>query len=364
MNANITILVIEDEEKSQELICQYLSDKNPEYQIFTSFHGKEALELMEDVLPDIILLDWQMPVMDGMETLHVLKAHKRTQNIPVIMVTGETQPQQLEHAFEQGVIDYITKPINGLELYSRVRSALFLSRSQKKTEELLLNILPLDVADELKLSDQVTPKAYDMVSVMFIDFIGFSRITKEMSPIEIIQKLDEVFLKLEEITTEHCLEKIKTIGDAYMCAGGIPVPNQSNPFDAILAALKVQDYMHNYRNKMITKEEPYFECRLGIHTGKVVAGVIGKKKFAYDIWGSSVNVASRMESNGVEGQINISGDTYELVKELFECEYRGRIPIKNLDEADMYFVRRIKEAYSEDRDGILPNSKFWNQVPR
>ncbi|MDX2306244.1 MAG: adenylate/guanylate cyclase domain-containing protein [Microscillaceae bacterium] len=362
MNIDPIILIIEDEENNQDTICEYLSDKNPEYQLLRAFHGKQALEIMMETLPDIILLDWRMPVMDGMETLQVLKADKRTRSIPVIMVTGETQPQQLELAFERGVIDYITKPINGLELYSRVRSALFLSRSQKKTEELLLNILPADVADELKESDHVTPKAYDLVSVMFIDFKGFSRITKNMPPIEIIKRLEDVFSILEEITSKYRLEKIKTIGDAYMCAGGIPVANQTNPFDTILAALEVQKYMQDYKNKMIEKDEPYFEYRLGIHTGKVVAGVIGKKKFAYDIWGSSVNVASRMESNGEAGRINVSGDTYQIVKRVFECEYRGKIPIKNLDEIDMYFVNRIKPEYAADGSGMTPDQSFWEFV--
>jgi class 3 adenylate cyclase len=155
---------------------------------------------------------------------------------------------------------------------------------------------------------------------------------------EVIEELNKCFSAFDTIVERYNLEKIKTNGDAYMCAGGLPVANDTNPVDAIRAGLTIQEYMTAYKNECIAKGEPYFECRLGINTGEVVAGVVGTKKFAYDIWGDTVNTASRAESNGELGKVNITETTYELVKDTFECEYRGDIEVKGKGKMKMYFV--------------------------
>ena len=167
---------------------------------------------------------------------------------------------------------------------------------------------------------------------------------------------------MDEIIEKHYLEKIKTIGDAYMFAGGLPLRNKSNPFDAVIAALEIQHYMNLLNDSKVLDNLSVWELRLGIHTGPLVAGVVGKKKFAYDIWGDTVNIANRMEQTGHAGMVNISGPTYKHIKDFFECDYRGKIEAKNIGKVDMYFVNRIKAEYSEDKLGYIPNKGFINTI--
>ncbi len=213
-----------------------------------------------------------------------------------------------------------------------------IEKERAKSDKLLLNILPEETAAELKEKGMATPKHYEMVSVLFTDFVGFTKISENLSPQDIVKELDRYFLAFDRISDRHNMEKIKTIGDAYMSAGGIPVSNNSNPVDAVLAALEIKEYMDKMEAEKEAKGKKFWEVRIGIHTGPVVAGVVGKNKFAYDIWGDAVNTASRMESSGEPGRINISGTTFELVKDHFKCTYRGKISAKNKGEIDMYFV--------------------------
>jgi class 3 adenylate cyclase len=213
---------------------------------------------------------------------------------------------------------------------------------RKKSEELLLNILPHEIADELKEKGLARPRSYNMATVLFTDFKGFTTISEKLSPEQIVDKLNFFFQKFDEIAEKHHLEKIKTIGDGYMCAGGIPIENTTNPVDAVRAGLEMQNFMNEWNREQQSKGLPTFGLRVGINTGPLVAGVIGKNKFAYDVWGDTVNLASRMESSGEVGKVNISGITYTWVKHHFECTYRGKIEAKNKGEVDMYFVEREK----------------------
>jgi class 3 adenylate cyclase len=213
---------------------------------------------------------------------------------------------------------------------------------RKKSEELLLNILPYEIANELKEKGLARPRSYNMVTVLFTDFKGFTTISEKLSPEQIVDKLNFFFQKFDEIAEKHRLEKIKTIGDGYMCAGGIPIENTTNPVDAVRAGLEMQAFMNEWNRAQESKGLPTFGLRVGINTGPLVAGVIGKNKFAYDVWGDTVNLASRMESSGEVGKVNISGITYTWVKHYFECTYRGKIEAKNKGEVDMYFVEREK----------------------
>ncbi|WP_299458747.1 adenylate/guanylate cyclase domain-containing protein [uncultured Microscilla sp.] len=232
--------------------------------------------------------------------------------------------------------------------------------AKERSETLLLNILPREVAEELKESGKASIRQYEMVSVLFTDFKGFTSIAEKITPVALVRELETCFLRFDEIIEKYNIEKIKTIGDAYMAAGGIPIANQTNPLDVILAGLEMQRYMNELKAVKQAAGEPYWELRLGINTGKLIAGVIGKKKFAYDVWGDTVNTASRMESSGEVGKVNISGKTYELVKEFFECEHRGKVTAKGKGEIDMYFVRRIKVELSADEKGLVPNEQFKN----
>ncbi|SFC91261.1 ligand-binding sensor domain-containing protein [Flexibacter flexilis DSM 6793] len=227
-----------------------------------------------------------------------------------------------------------------------------------KSDKLLLNILPEATANELKEKGSATPQHYGIASVLFTDFKGFTNLAEKMTPEQLIGELDNCFVAFDDIIVRNNLEKIKTIGDAYMCAGGIPLPNPTNPLNAVMAGLEIQQFMQKTREQKAKQGQSYWELRLGIHTGPIVAGVVGKKKFAYDIWGDTVNTASRMESSGEVGKVNISGDTYVQVNEYFECVYRGKIPAKNKGDIDMYFVTRIKAAYAADANGFEPNEAF------
>ncbi|MBP9887677.1 MAG: GAF domain-containing protein, partial [Leptospiraceae bacterium] len=229
-----------------------------------------------------------------------------------------------------------------------------------KSEKLLLNILPKDVASELKEKGFAEPELFESVSVMFTDFKGFTQIAETLTPQELIKDLDACFVQFDKISERFNLEKLKTIGDSYMCAGGIPKRNTTHAIDCCLAALEIQSFMNMMKKLKEDMGFPYWELRLGIHSGSLVAGVIGEKKFAYDVWGDTVNTASRMESSGTPGKINISYSTYELVKHLFDCEYRGKVSAKNKGVVKMYYLNRIKPEYSKDEEGLIPNGKFWS----
>jgi adenylate cyclase len=205
-----------------------------------------------------------------------------------------------------------------------------------KSDRLLRNILPDEIAEELKTRGHAVPKLYDSATVLFTDFVNFTKLSASLQPERIISELDECFLAFDEIIEKHGLEKIKTIGDAFMCAGGLPVPNQTHATDAVRAALEINEWL---RTRNAEKPDAIFrEMRIGIHTGQVVAGVIGKNKFAYDIWGDAVNLASRLEEQGENGRVNISQTTYEAVKDQFKCSWRGQREVHNKGLVDMYFV--------------------------
>jgi adenylate cyclase len=225
------------------------------------------------------------------------------------------------------------------EINEELHTTLQLVEEEKqKSDALLLNILPLETAQELKQTGVAKPKHYELVTVLFTDFKGFTHIAEQFAPTRVIEELNYCFLAFDEICEKHNLEKIKTIGDAYMCAGGLPIENTTNPIDVVRAGLEMQAWMTTWKAEKEAKGEPVWELRLGIHSGEVVAGVVGKNKFAYDIWGDTVNLASRMESSGEVGKVNISGATYELVKDKFVCTHRGAVKAKNKGEIEMYFV--------------------------
>jgi len=241
---------------------------------------------------------------------------------------------------------------------AKVKTTKILDRQKDEIEHLLLNILPSEVAKELQERGHSTPREYDSVSVLFTDFKGFTRLTSNMEPHILVEELNACFMAFDDIIGKYNLEKIKTIGDSYMCAGGIPTPDDDHTYNIIRAGLEIQEYIiRNNEKKRENGEEPW-DLRIGIHVGPLVAGVVGKKKYAYDIWGATVNVASRMESNGAPEKVNISAATYELVKDHYSCTYRGKINAKNIGEIDMYFVDGIKDVSSkdftvaEDADGI------------
>jgi class 3 adenylate cyclase len=214
-----------------------------------------------------------------------------------------------------------------------------IEQEKERSNELLLNILPANIAEELREYGKAQTRKYDEVTVLFSDFINFSRISEQLSPEELVEELDRCFKGFDFIIGNYPeIEKIKTIGDAYMCASGLD-DRKTMPGSMIKAALEMQEYLEEQKQERMRLGKPYFEARIGIHTGPAVAGVVGVNKFAYDIWGDTVNTASRMETNGQAGRVNISEATYNLIKYQFDCEYRGKVQAKNKGLIDMYFVK-------------------------
>ena len=226
--------------------------------------------------------------------------------------------------------------IGGMIYQRRLNNQI--SAERDKSDKLLLNILPIKIAEELKYNSKVAPRKYEKVSVLFTDFVGFTNISEVLTEDELIKELDGYFNVFDEIIEKYNLEKIKTIGDSYMCAGGVPIPNETNALDAVRAGLEIAEYVNAEVENKKAKGLPFWEIRIGINTGSVIAGIVGSKKFAYDIWGDTVNIASRIESSGMHGVVNISESTYNEVKNEFNCVSRGNIVVKNKGAVPMFYV--------------------------
>jgi len=217
-----------------------------------------------------------------------------------------------------------------------------ISKEKHRSEQLLLNILPEQTANELKHTGKAQTRSFASVTVLFTDFKNFTQASEKLSAEELVEEINHCYSEFDRIISKYGIEKIKTIGDSYMCAGGLPVSNNTHPVDVVSAALDMISFIERNKKERIEKGMPYFELRAGIHSGPVVAGIVGIKKFAYDIWGDTVNTASRMESSGAVGKLNISGVTYSMVKDRFTCVHRGKIEAKNKGMIDMYFVEGTK----------------------
>ncbi len=233
-----------------------------------------------------------------------------------------------------------------------------LNRDKIKIDNLLLNILPVSIAKELKEYGFVQPVYYKSATIVFTDFVGFTQISEKLTPEELVAELDKLFSIFDHVMDKYSLEKLKTIGDGYMFAGGIPTANNTHAMKCVLAAIEIQERMKFVNEEKIKINKPIFELRIGVNTGPIMAGVVGEKKFAYDVWGDAVNLASRMESSGETGRVNISYSTYQSVKDYFEIEARGKIFAKSKGAVTMYFVQRLKPEMSADEKGLVANEKF------
>ncbi|MDZ4368560.1 MAG: adenylate/guanylate cyclase domain-containing protein [Afipia sp.] len=229
------------------------------------------------------------------------------------------------------------------------------------SDRLLLNILPPSIADELKATERVQPRFFDSATVIFIDFSGFTRLVETMEPASVIDQLDQHFTKFDDITARHRLEKLKTIGDAYLAVGGVPEPNRSHAIDTALCALEILEHTAKLNRQREKLHLPAWQVRIGINTGPVIAGVVGKHKFTYDIWGNTVNIAERVEAAGVPGRISIAESTWQHIQARFETEARGAVEVKHKGLVNMHYLNRIRPEYSSDSDGMTPNERFWKQ---
>ncbi|WMI64164.1 adenylate/guanylate cyclase domain-containing protein [Aestuariibaculum sp. YM273] len=273
------------------------------------------------------------------------------------LLEKESEIQQLKQKRQKSVIlvsllTILVVFISAVGLYKRYKfvkaTNLIIEQEKKRSDNLLHNILPEETAVELKEKGKVEAKKFESVTVLFTDFKGFTYFAKDLSPEELVNSVDYYFSRFDQIMEKYGIEKIKTIGDAYMCAGGLPFPTSDHPFKVIMAAFEIARFIDETKRNA-GENVTTFDIRIGVNTGPIVAGVVGIHKFAYDIWGDTVNVASRMETLSDPGRINISENTYEIVKDVFDCKYRGEIEVKNRGMMKMYFVNGVKDQEFLDR---------------
>lgn len=327
------ILLVEDEPVNIQAVSGILKDQG--YQVSVATSGQKALEVLTRVKPDLILLDVMMPGLDGFETCERIKATPELREIPIIFLTAKTGTEDIVKGFEVGAVDYVSKPFSGHELLARVRTHLSLDRLHRENKRLLLNVLPEAIAEKLKSQQGILAERFDDVSVLFTDIVGFTPLSARLSPTDLLELLNRIFSEFDELASALGLEKIKTIGDAYMVAGGLPEPHEDHL--AAMALLSLQ--MH----RVVSQAFDGLSLRVGLHVGSVIAGVIGRRKFIYDVWGETVNTASRLESHGAPARVHVSHGVYERLKDRFLFEARGSIELKGREPMETYFLIEEKE---------------------
>ncbi len=324
-------------------------------------NGDAALELLMREPFDLMLLDMEMPRRNGMQVLELMRESPHFAWPPVIVISGGAgMNDDAVRCIELGAEDYLPKPFNPVLLRARVTTSVEkkmlrdqemlrlkqlrrqheqLGKEQAKTEELLLNILPRSIAQRLRRGEERIADAFPMVSVLFADLVGFTAMTRKTTADKLVELLDDLFSRFDLITESHGLEKIKTIGDCYMLAGGVPIAREDHALAVCRAAFDMIDALAELRERT----GGAVNMRIGVHSGQVVAGVIGVRKFTYDLWGDTVNVASRMESTGQPGRVHVSPQTAALVGEHYDLEPRGSIEVKSLGQVETFFVNRRSE---------------------
>lgn len=351
------LLIVDDDEKNRDILSRRL--KREGYSIMMAESGLQALERVREYSFDLILLDIMMPEMNGFQVLEALKNDPDLRPIPVIMISAMDEIQGVVRCIEMGAEDFLPKPFNPVLLRARIgaiferkrlkdeerrknneleAALLNIEKEKQAAEDMLCNILPQTVARELRATGSVDPMYFEDVTIVFTDFVGFTLSTETLAAEQLVEALHEFFTEYDRIIARYGLEKLKTIGDSYMFVGGLPVRSSSHPVDALLAAFELIEATKRLGRQNLKTN---WRVRIGVHTGPVIAGVVGIRKFAFDIWGDSVNFSSRMESSGAPDQINISPATYTRVKDFFACEPRGKIKTKDKRKIDMYFVKGI-----------------------
>lgn len=275
------------------------------------------------------------PALAGLAAEYLLVQFLQAHIEPIVHITGDTA--RMVRSITSGAV-FALLAAQCLQFYfTNLRAELEIEKARHESEKLLLNILPEPIADELKRTGTVEPVEHDSVTVVFTDFVGFTASAEFRNPSQLLRELDDCFSAFDAIIGRHGLEKLKTIGDAYMFAGGVPVNLEENAVRCIRAAQEIVAFVGRKR----TTDPRFWQIRVGVHTGKLVAGVIGRKKFIYDVWGDTVNTASRIEAAGEPGRINISLETYTRVKDTFPCSFRGEISVKGKGALPMYFVEEL-----------------------
>jgi adenylate cyclase len=359
--ARAQVLLVDDSRMMRAVLKKALGEIGFQ-NVVEAVDGADAVAKMQAASFDLVLLDMEMPVMTGLEVLAAMNLAPALKGLPVIVISGADQIDMAVQCIEAGAEDYLTKPPNLTLLRARVSTSLekkrlrdlerlrllqlqaekeLVEREREKSERLLLNILPSAIAGRLKGGEKSIANGHEIVSVMFADLCGFTALSRKTTPADLVSMLNGIFTAFDHIVEQHGVEKIKTIGDCYMLVGGIPLHRDDHAAAVAECALEMLDALAALNRESGTE----LQMRVGIHTGPVVAGVIGKIKFTYDLWGDTVNVASRMESSGQPGRVHLSEQTAELLQGRFLLEDRGFVECKGLGAVKTFFLNgRVGQA--------------------
>jgi len=337
------ILVVDDNRINRLQLARGLQLQG--HTVALAENGREALEMIQAESFELVLLDIVMPEMDGYQVLERIKHDNALRGIPVIVISALDEMESIVKCIEMGAEDYLSKPFDPVLLRARIGASLekkwlrdqeqaYLKQLQierEMSEQLLLNILPKAIADRLKQGQSVVADSFAEATVLFADIVGFTPLSARMLPAELVALLTEVFSTFDQLAEKYDLEKIKTIGDAYMAVGGLPIPRTDHAEAIADMALDMQ------KAHFEVNGEP-LHIRIGIHTGPVVAGVIGTRRFSYDLWGDTVNTANRMQSHSPGDRIQITATMYERLRDNYLFEERGVIPVKGKGDMHTYFL--------------------------
>ena len=360
MLAQARLLVVDDSKMMRMGISRSLRQIGVQH-IEEAAHGRQALERLQNEAFDLMLLDVEMPEMTGREVLEQMQHNPRLKGFPVIVISGGQDIEDVVRCIEMGADDYLPKPFSQVLLKARLTSSIEkkrlrdmellrrqqlqqqheqLEKEQEKTENLLLNILPRSVSQRLKAGEKRIADAHPEVSVLFADLVGFTQLSKGLSAERLVEILDQIFSNFDAIVGAAGVEKIKTIGDCYMLVGGVPEPRQDHAVAVVQAGFDMLAAMSRINQQHGTE----LQIRVGVNSGPVVAGVIGMHKFTYDLWGNTVNVASRMESTGTPGRVHVSPSTAQYLGQHFALEARGSVSVKGIGEVETFFVNPLAQV--------------------
>ncbi|HEV2900601.1 MAG TPA: adenylate/guanylate cyclase domain-containing protein [Pseudaminobacter sp.] len=343
---NGRILVVDDISSNRDLLSRRLLHDG--HQVLTAESGLSALTRLADHEFDLVLLDILMPDMNGIEVLSRLKAERRWRHIPVIMISGLNEVDAVVRCIEAGADDYLLKPFNPVLLRARINSSLerkrwrdrehqYLQRieaEKRRADSLLHAVLPGQIVARLQGGEEIIADRFEEVTILFADIVGFSPIAARLPAPDLIKRLDQMFSMFDALAEKHSVEKIKTIGDAYMAACGLPEPAVDHADRIVALGKSMLDSL-----RALASGSDSFRVRIGVHTGPVIAGLIGRHRFVYDVWGETVNIASRLESQGVPDRMQISEATRRALHTSWELEPRCIMELRGVGKMETYLVR-------------------------
>lgn len=362
-----TVLVVDDNKNNLDLMLVTLSEEN--FRLLAATSGERALKIAQKVPPDLILMDIQMPGIDGYETARKMKSELQLHDVPILFLSALNDLSNIVQCFAAGGVDYISKPFKKEELLARVKTHLRIKhlqsgiRSERDRIETILNsILPERVINKLKTGSEPQPEYIEDATVLFTDFVGFTALMKQAGASSGIEQLNKLFTAFDLVMSHFGLERVKTIGDAYMAVAGVNTNPEYPKHRSILAAMKLVELVEYFNT--VSNSKYNWSVRVGIHSGPVVAGIIGNQKIAFDVWGNTVNVSSRLENVSAQNKITVSSQLKEYVSDAFEIKEIGEKELHNWGVMKVFEIVRmdkLPESLQELYHMITPESLFDSQ---